>query len=82
MLNWLVGGAGHGFDTWLETPPEAEELAASWRALATGPISIAPLPGVSARTPLAAGHDAERLGGARQAVRFCATPGASPASAR
>ncbi|WP_186237149.1 exodeoxyribonuclease V subunit beta [Burkholderia gladioli] len=70
VLNWLVGGAGHGFDTWLETPPEAEELAASWRALATGPISIAPLPGVSARTPLAAGHDAERLGGARQAARF------------
>ncbi|MEX3581394.1 MAG: exodeoxyribonuclease V subunit beta [Burkholderia sp.] len=70
VLNWLVGGAGHGFDAWLEKPPEAEELAASWRALATGPISIAPLPGVPARTPLAVGHDAERLGGARQAARF------------
>ncbi|MEK6424121.1 MAG: exodeoxyribonuclease V subunit beta [Burkholderia gladioli] len=70
VLNWLVAGAGHGFDAWLEKPPEAEELAQRWRELASGPISIAPLPAVSSRTPLAAGHDAERLGGARQAARF------------
>ncbi|MEX3547806.1 MAG: exodeoxyribonuclease V subunit beta [Burkholderia sp.] len=70
VLNWLVGGADYSFDAWLEKPPEAEELAASWRALASNPISIAPLPAVPARAPLAACHDAERLGGARQAARF------------
>ncbi len=70
VLNWLVAGAGHDFDAWLEKPPEAEELAARWRELASGPISIFPLPQIGARTPLAAGHDAARLGGARQAARF------------
>ncbi|AJK45594.1 exodeoxyribonuclease V subunit beta [Burkholderia plantarii] len=70
VLNWLVAGGGHDFDAWLDTPPEADELAASWRRLADGPISIEPLPAVPAREPLAAGHDADALGGARHAARF------------
>ncbi|MCQ0030521.1 exodeoxyribonuclease V subunit beta [Burkholderia glumae] len=70
VLNWLVAGGGHDFDTWLDTPPEADELAVGWRRLASGPISIEPLPAVPDREPLAAGADADALGGARHAARF------------
>ncbi|WDD93572.1 exodeoxyribonuclease V subunit beta [Burkholderia sp. FERM BP-3421] len=69
VLNWLVAGAGQAFDDWLKEPPEEAALAERWGALANGPITLAPLPGATARTPLAAGHDAAQLQGARRASR-------------
>jgi len=52
VLNWLVGGAGHTFDAWLAEPPDEAALAASWQALAGGPVTLQPLPEVAHRTPL------------------------------
>ncbi|HEY2021306.1 exodeoxyribonuclease V subunit beta [Paraburkholderia sp.] len=52
VLNWLVGGAGHTFDAWLAEPPDEAALAASWHALAGGPVIVQPLPDVTRRTPL------------------------------
>ncbi|MBC8745692.1 MULTISPECIES: exodeoxyribonuclease V subunit beta [Paraburkholderia] len=52
VLNWLVGGSGHRFDTWLAEPPDEAALAASWQALAGGPVTLRALPQVTRRVPL------------------------------
>ncbi|MFT4069650.1 exodeoxyribonuclease V subunit beta [Paraburkholderia sp.] len=52
VLNWLVGGAGHTFDAWLAEPPDEAALAASWQALAGGPVTLRPLPEVTRPIPL------------------------------
>ncbi|RKT27513.1 DNA helicase/exodeoxyribonuclease V beta subunit [Paraburkholderia sp. RAU2J] len=52
VLNWLVGGGGHSFDDWLSEPPDEVTLSARWQALASGPITLQPLPQVARRTPL------------------------------
>ncbi|CAB3777758.1 exodeoxyribonuclease V subunit beta [Paraburkholderia fynbosensis] len=52
VLNWLVGGSGHSFDDWLCEPPDEVTLSARWQALASGPITLQPLPRVARRTPL------------------------------
>jgi exodeoxyribonuclease V beta subunit len=69
VLNWLVAGAGRPFDAWLDEPPDEAELDAAWRALAGGPLSVAPLPVPASRTPLAAGHDGSQALAARHASR-------------
>ncbi|MBN3806610.1 exodeoxyribonuclease V subunit beta [Paraburkholderia sp. Ac-20336] len=63
VLNWLVGGAGHAFDAWLAEPPDEAALAASWQALAGGPVALQALPEVARRTPLESlqDHDAQWL---------------------
>ncbi|MBC8720814.1 exodeoxyribonuclease V subunit beta [Paraburkholderia sp. 31.1] len=52
VLNWLVGGSGHTFDAWLAEPPDEAALAASWQALAGGPVTLRALPEVTRRVPL------------------------------
>nr|WKF59317.1 RecBCD enzyme subunit RecB [Paraburkholderia busanensis] len=62
VLNWLAGGAAHDFDDWLAEPPDEAALAASWQALAGGPLTLHPLPRVERRVPLESLQDrAERL---------------------
>ncbi|MGV2287347.1 exodeoxyribonuclease V subunit beta [Trinickia sp. YCB016] len=56
VLNWLIAGSGQAFDAWLSDPPEEGALAASWQALAGGPISLAPLPSPPRREPLQNEH--------------------------
>ncbi|MCO8611200.1 exodeoxyribonuclease V subunit beta [Burkholderia multivorans] len=69
VLNWLVAGAGRSFDAWLDEPPDDAELDAAWRALAGGPVSVAPLPAPARRERLPAGHDASQTLAARHATR-------------
>ncbi|WP_323122167.1 exodeoxyribonuclease V subunit beta [Burkholderia alba] len=69
VLNWLVAGAGHGFDDWLKEPPDEAALADRWRALSNGPVTLGALPVPARRDPLEVGHDADRLRGARRAAR-------------
>ncbi|KVK89946.1 exodeoxyribonuclease V subunit beta [Burkholderia sp. MSMB1498] len=69
VLNWLVAGAGRDFDAWLKEPPEDAELAERWQALASGPVTLGPLPVPAHREPLAAGHDASATQAARRATR-------------
>ncbi|MEX3855418.1 exodeoxyribonuclease V subunit beta [Paraburkholderia sp. BR10923] len=52
VLNWLVGGSGHTFDAWLAEPPDEAALAASWHALAGGPVTVRALPEVTRCVPL------------------------------
>ncbi|SMG27528.1 exodeoxyribonuclease V subunit beta [Paraburkholderia susongensis] len=52
VLNWLVGGGAHVFDDWLAEPPDEAALAASWQALAGGPVTLQALPEGMRRTPL------------------------------
>ncbi|MGF6656515.1 exodeoxyribonuclease V beta subunit [Paraburkholderia youngii] len=52
VLNWLVGGSGHTFDAWLADSPDEAALAASWHALAGGPVTLRALPEVTRRVPL------------------------------
>ena len=52
VLNWLVGGSGHTFDAWRDEPPDEAALAASWHALAGGPVTLQALPEVTRRVPL------------------------------
>ena len=65
VLNWLVGGSGHGFDDWLTDPPDEAALSASWQALAGGPITLQALPKVARRVPLESIQDS----GARMQAR-------------
>ncbi|MFK4447034.1 exodeoxyribonuclease V beta subunit [Caballeronia udeis] len=58
VLNWLVAGAGHPFGDWLTEPPEEDEVIGSWQALATGSISVEPLPVIDMREPLVVNRDA------------------------
>ncbi|MGU7779577.1 exodeoxyribonuclease V subunit beta [Burkholderia sp. PU8-34] len=69
VLNWLVAGAGHAFDAWLDEPPDDAALDHAWRALAGGPVSVGPLPVPTHRERLAAGHDATQALAARHASR-------------
>ncbi|MGF6754698.1 exodeoxyribonuclease V subunit beta [Paraburkholderia sp. GAS42] len=52
VLNWLVAGSGHTFDTWLAGPPDESVLQTRWRALSGGPVSIEALPPMTRRVPL------------------------------
>jgi len=65
VLNWLVGGSGHGFDDWLTDPPDEAALSASWQALTGGPITLQALPKVARRVPLESIQDS----GARMQAR-------------
>ncbi|CAH2782002.1 MAG: Exodeoxyribonuclease V beta chain (EC [Candidatus Burkholderia crenata] len=58
VLNWLVAGAGHPFGDWLTEPPEEDDVIGSWQALATGSISVEPLPVIDVREPLVVNRDA------------------------
>ncbi|SOE59418.1 DNA helicase/exodeoxyribonuclease V, beta subunit [Burkholderia sp. D7] len=58
VLNWLVAGAGHPFGDWLTEPPEEDAVIGSWQALATGSISVEPLPVIDVREPLVVNRDA------------------------
>ncbi|CAN0619517.1 RecBCD enzyme subunit RecB [Burkholderia multivorans] len=69
VLNWLVAGAGHAFDAWLDEPPDEAALGGAWRALAGGPVSVGPLPAAARPERLAAGHDAALALSARHASR-------------
>ena len=53
VLNWLVAGDGRPFEAWADDPPKDEAIDAAWAALASGPITCAPLPSPPRRTPLA-----------------------------
>ena len=70
VLNWLVAGRDHGFDAWLDEPPDDAALDSAWRALSGGPVSVGPLPVPAARERLVSGHDAEHALSARRATRF------------
>jgi len=58
VLNWLVAGAGREFGDWLAEPPEEDDVIGSWQALATGSISVEPLPVIDVREPLVVNRDA------------------------
>ncbi|CAN7263952.1 exodeoxyribonuclease V subunit beta [Caballeronia sp. LjRoot34] len=58
VLNWLVAGAGREFSDWLAEPPEEDDVIGSWQALATGSISVEPLPVIDVREPLVVKRDA------------------------
>ncbi|KVN01659.1 exodeoxyribonuclease V subunit beta [Burkholderia stagnalis] len=70
VLNWLVAGGGQSFDAWLDEPPDEAALDHAWRALAGGPVSVAPLPAPARRERLATGHDASQALAARHASRM------------
>jgi exodeoxyribonuclease V beta subunit len=53
VLNWLVAGDDRPFEAWADDPPDEEAIDAAWAALASGPITRAPLPVPLRRTPLA-----------------------------
>lgn len=56
MLNWLVAGAGHDIDTWLNDGGDAQAIDHAWRAwvhnLPTA-VALAPLAQVATAQPLA-----------------------------
>ncbi|SAK84724.1 exodeoxyribonuclease V, beta subunit [Caballeronia glebae] len=57
VLNWLVAGGANDFDAFCNEPPEEAEIVAAWHAVAAqsdGAISVAPLPVIDVREPLAA----------------------------
>jgi exodeoxyribonuclease V beta subunit len=58
VLNWLVAGAGHTFGDWLAEPPEEDDVIGSWQTLASGSISVEPLPVIDVRDPLVVRRDA------------------------
>jgi exodeoxyribonuclease V beta subunit len=58
VLNWLVAGAGREFGDWLVDPPEEDDVIGAWQALATGSISVEPLPVIDVREPLVVRRDA------------------------
>ncbi|WP_119024632.1 exodeoxyribonuclease V subunit beta [Burkholderia sp. PAMC 26561] len=58
VLNWLVAGAGREFSDWLAEPPEEDNVIGAWQALATGSISVEPLPVIDVREPLVVRRDA------------------------
>ncbi|NYH21574.1 exodeoxyribonuclease V subunit beta [Paraburkholderia bryophila] len=70
VLNWLAGGGAHSFDDWLAEPPDEAALAASWQALAGGPVTLQPLPKVERRVPLESLQDS----GARMQARASRRP--------
>jgi exodeoxyribonuclease V beta subunit len=57
VLNWLIAGAGREFGDWLAEPPEEDDVIGSWQALATGSISVEPLPVIDVREPLVVRRD-------------------------
>lgn len=57
VLNWLIAGAGREFGDWLAEPPEEDDVIGSWQALATGSISVEPLPVIEVREPLVVRRD-------------------------
>jgi exodeoxyribonuclease V beta subunit len=57
VLNWLIAGAGREFGDWLAEPPEEDDVIGSWQALATGSISVEPLPAIDGREPLVVRRD-------------------------
>jgi len=57
VLNWLIVGAGREFGDWLAEPPEEDDVIGSWQALATGSISVEPLPVIDVREPLVVRRD-------------------------
>ncbi|APD13620.1 exodeoxyribonuclease V subunit beta [Pandoraea pulmonicola] len=48
MLNWLAAGQGMAFDAWiastLDTDERVQTIRSAWKALASGPIGMTPLP--------------------------------------
>jgi exodeoxyribonuclease V beta subunit len=50
-------GAGREFGDWLAEPPEEDDVIGSWQALATGSISVEPLPVIDVREPLVVRRD-------------------------
>jgi exodeoxyribonuclease V beta subunit len=60
VLNWLVAGAGRSFAAWLEAPPEPEEIATAWQALARASIVLEPMPVIGqARRVSSQSHNAD-----------------------
>jgi exodeoxyribonuclease V beta subunit len=58
VLNWLVAGVGRAFGEWLAEPPEEDDVIGAWQSLATGSISVEPLPVIDVREPLVVRRDA------------------------